>query len=132
MPKRAGKSSKRTQLWICTPHFSKFRAFRMLHPLKSMCFWSFHYRIRFHFLKRALCTGTARSKWLKKVLLHLFERWPSQCHVVVAGHPGIGFNNCEENIFEGCNAGRNKHTTVIMYFFPHSFLFDERYLVLWN
>ena len=32
--KRARKSSKRAQLWIFTPHFSKFRAFRMPHTPK--------------------------------------------------------------------------------------------------
>ena len=36
--RRATKSSKRTQLCTFTPHFSKFRAFRMLHPLNSMSF----------------------------------------------------------------------------------------------
>ena len=43
--KRARKSSKRAQLWVFTPLFSKFGAFRTLHPpLNSICFRSFQQR----------------------------------------------------------------------------------------
>ena len=39
--KRARKPSKRAQLWVFTPPFSKFRAFGKLQPLNGICFWSF-------------------------------------------------------------------------------------------
>ena len=69
--KRTRKSSKRTQLWVFTPHFSKFRAFRMLHPApKRHVFLEFLLEKKaFHFSKRALNAGTAHSKWLKYTLL---------------------------------------------------------------
>ena len=70
--KRAIKCSKRAQLWIFTPHFSKFRAFRMWHPPKWH--WVLEFlaeKKAFHFLKRALRAGTARNKWLKKALLKM-------------------------------------------------------------
>ena len=64
--KRARKSSKRTQLWVFTPHFFKFRAFRKLHPPKRHVFLEFLAEKKvFRFAKRALSAGTARNKWLK-------------------------------------------------------------------
>ena len=67
--KRAGKSSQRAQLWIFTPHSSKFRAFRTLHPPKRHVFLEFLVENKaYHFSKRALRAGTARNKWLKKAL----------------------------------------------------------------
>ena len=39
--KRAKKSSESVQLWIFTPHFSKFRAFKMLHSQKQHVFLEF-------------------------------------------------------------------------------------------
>ena len=67
--KRARKSSKRAQFCFFTPNSSKFRAFRTLHPHKHHMFLEFFVENKaFHFSKRALGTGTARNKWLKKVL----------------------------------------------------------------
>ena len=65
--KRTRKSSKRAQLWIFTPHFSKFRAFRTLHSPKQHVFLEFLVKNNaFHFSKRALREDTARNKLLKK------------------------------------------------------------------
>ena len=65
--KRTRKSIKRAQLWIFTPHFSKFRAFRMLHPPKWYVFLEFSVNNKaFHFSKRVLRAVTACKKWLKK------------------------------------------------------------------
>ena len=67
--KRATKSSKRAQLWIFTPHSSKFRAFRTQHSLKWHVFLEFLVENKaYHFSKNALRADTARNKWLKKAL----------------------------------------------------------------
>ena len=67
--KRALTCSKRAQLWIFTPHFYKFRAFRTLHPPKWHVFFEFLVEKKaFHSSKRALRPGTARNKTLKKAL----------------------------------------------------------------
>ena len=69
--KRPGKSSKKAQLWIFTPHFFKLRAFGTLHPSKRHMFLEFLVKKKvFYFSKRALSlrAGTARNKWLKKAL----------------------------------------------------------------
>ena len=64
--KKARKSSERAQLWIFNPHFSKFRAFRRLHPLKQHVFLEFLVEKKaFRFSKRALRAGTACNKWFK-------------------------------------------------------------------
>ena len=68
--KRATKFSKMTKLWISTPHFSKFRVFRKLYPLKQHVSLQFLVEIKvFNFSKRALPAGTACNNWLKKALL---------------------------------------------------------------
>ena len=60
--KRAKKSGKRVQSWIFTPHFCKFRAFRMLH----YAFLEFLVENKaFYFSKRALHADTTHKKWLK-------------------------------------------------------------------
>ena len=67
--KRAIKSSKRAQLWIFTPHFSKFRAFRTLYPPKRHVFLEFLAEKKASdFSKRALRVDIAQNKWLKKAL----------------------------------------------------------------
>ena len=69
----ARKSSKRVQLWIFTPHFSQFRAFRTLHPPKRHVFLEILIENKvFHFSKRALRAGTPRNKWFKKILTGTF------------------------------------------------------------
>ena len=60
--KKARKSSKRAELWVFTPHFSKIRAFRTLHPPKQHVFLEFLVEKKaFHFSERAPRTGTARN-----------------------------------------------------------------------
>ena len=68
--KRARKCSKRAQLWIFTPHSSKFRAFRTLHlPIRHVFLEFLVENKAYHFSKRALRAGTARNKLLKKALI---------------------------------------------------------------
>ena len=68
--KRARKSSKRAQLLIFTPHSSKFKAFRTLHPPKRHVFLEFLVKNKaYHFSKRARYAGTSCNKWLKKALV---------------------------------------------------------------
>ena len=55
--KKAIKCSKSAQLWIFTPHLPKFRAFRTLHPLNGMCFWSFNREKDISFLKKGTACG---------------------------------------------------------------------------
>ena len=65
----ARKSIKRVQLWIFTPHFSKFRAFRTLQPPKRHVFLEFLVENKaFNFSKRAVHADTACNKWFKKAL----------------------------------------------------------------
>ena len=40
-PQKGKKSSKRAQFWVFNPTFSKFRAFRMLHPHRQHAFLEF-------------------------------------------------------------------------------------------
>ena len=64
--KRTRKSSKSTQLWVFTLHFSKFRLFRMIRCPKrhGVLELSVEKKV-FLFAKRALLVGTAHNKWLK-------------------------------------------------------------------
>ena len=64
--KRVRKSSERAQLWIFTPYFFKFRAFRMLHPLKTYVFGVFIKKYCILFLNK----GTAcryRMQYVAKI-----------------------------------------------------------------
>ena len=62
-------SSKKAHLWIFTPHFFKFRAFRTLHPPRRHLFLEFLVgSVTYNFSKKALRAGAARNKWLKKAL----------------------------------------------------------------
>ena len=64
--KKAKKVYKIAQLWIFTPHFSKFRAFRTPHPPKlHVLSRGFLVDKAFYFSKRALRANIARSKLLK-------------------------------------------------------------------
>ena len=66
----AKKVKKKAQRWIFTPHFSKFRAFRTLHPPKWNVVLEFLVENKaFHFSKRALPVATTHNKWLKKAML---------------------------------------------------------------
>ena len=68
--KRASRPSKSAKLWIFTPNFSKFRAFRMLHPPKPHVFLELLAENKtFSCSIRALHTETTQNKWLKKALL---------------------------------------------------------------
>ena len=70
--KRARKSSKRAQLWIFTPYFSKFRVFRTLHTPKQHVFLELLVENKtFYFSKKALLAGTTCKKWLKQALMVL-------------------------------------------------------------
>ena len=73
--KGARKSSRRAHLRIFTPHFSKFRAFRMLHPPKRHVCLKFSVEKKtFYFSKRVLRRGTARSVLVKiSPVVCLFE-----------------------------------------------------------
>ena len=65
--KRAKRSNERIKLWIFTPHLSKFRTFRTLHPSKQHVFFKYLVENKAYSLsKRALRVDTARNKWLKK------------------------------------------------------------------
>lgn len=59
---RAIKCSKRAQLWISTPHFFKFREFRVLRLLKDVFFLFLVEKKALYFSKRALWAGTACNK----------------------------------------------------------------------
>ena len=68
--KEAINCSKRAQLWIFTPYFSKFRAFRTLHSPKQHVFLEFLVKNNaFHFSKRALRASTTWNNLLKKALV---------------------------------------------------------------
>ena len=74
--KEAMNCSKRAQLWIFTPYFSKFWAFRTLHPPKRHVFLEFLVEKKaFHSSKRALRAGIACNKWLKEALGFTVEYW---------------------------------------------------------
>ena len=59
--KEARKSSKRVQLWIFTPHFSQFRAFRTLHPPKRHVFLDILMRIRHFISQKGHCVRVPHS-----------------------------------------------------------------------
>ena len=54
---RAIKCSKRAQLWISTPHFFKFRKFRVLRLLKDVFFFVFSREKGIIFLKKSTVSG---------------------------------------------------------------------------
>ena len=54
---RALKCSKRAQLWISTPHFFKFREFRVLRLLKDVVFFVFSREKGIIFLKKSTVSG---------------------------------------------------------------------------
>ena len=73
--KRATKSSKKARLWIFTPHFSIFRAFRMLHPLNGICFLSFQKKkMEKHilFLNKSTVCGYRTQQLVKKSSVIIF------------------------------------------------------------
>ena len=81
--KRARKSSKRAQLWVFPPHFSKFRAFRILHPPKRHVFLEFLVEKKvFRFAKRALRAATARNKWFAQQFNWLIFVWAQHWHLM--------------------------------------------------
>ena len=61
----ARKSRKWAQFWIFTPHFAKFRAFRMLHLLKQHVFLEFLVEKKAFFINGIACGSTTCNKWLK-------------------------------------------------------------------
>ena len=58
-------------MWIFTPNFFKFRAFRTLTPERHVFLEFLVENKAFSFSKRVLHADTARNKWLKKALLAL-------------------------------------------------------------
>ena len=75
--KRARKSSKRAELWIFNPDFSKFRALRTLHSPKRHVVFKFLVENKaFHFSKRALRAGTTHNKCLEEALEYVLTIGP--------------------------------------------------------
>ena len=63
--KKALESPVKGSIWICAPHFSKFRLFRMLHPEQHV-FLEFHVDSKtLYFSKSALHVDITHNKWLK-------------------------------------------------------------------
>ena len=63
-------NQKRAQLWIFTTHSSNLGHLEHCTPPKRHVFLEFLVENKaYHFSKRALRAGTARSKWLKKALI---------------------------------------------------------------
>ena len=64
--KRAREFTKRAQLWIFTPHFNNFRAFKTLRSLFRHRFLEVLVDNKvFYFSKRPLRADIVRNKWLK-------------------------------------------------------------------
>ena len=125
--KRATKFSKKAQLWVFTPHFSIFRAFRMLHPLNSMCFLSFQKKKREKhvlFLNKSTVCGYRTQQLVKKspviIFFFLLFQFFRFCLGFCLSFILLVFSQCAEGLTPPSLSNPHYRPS------PHFYIFSER------